>query len=327
MRVIFFGNGFEYSLSFMQALAEMSCVELVGIVSPVIGKQRRDWRRVASTLALVVPRMLLKNIPKGDAQFPILATAVKNKTGARLFWPDSVNDVKLMDRLIDLEPELVVMAGFNQILKPCVLDAMPSVINIHPSLLPDFRGPHPEFWTIAEGATESGVTLHLVDEGVDTGAIVAQESFEVEPWLTGGQLQSRAMAKGASLLERTLEEMDVSSLVGRAQSSEGTYFRKVQHEDLVVPFDASARVAFDRARAASPWTPLVAYVSLAWWSERRAGTSMVSDWPAPGLLRLEVSDALCFEDHSMGPPGTVRRVGKGVAISCDPGVVLFKTVG
>lgn len=76
--------------------------------------------------------------------------------------------------------ELVVLAGYMQLLTPAFLDRFPGrVINVHPSLLPAFPGARPIEDTVAAGATVTGVTVHLVDEGVDTGRVLAQQEVDV----------------------------------------------------------------------------------------------------------------------------------------------------
>lgn len=76
--------------------------------------------------------------------------------------------------------EVIVMANYRHILKPR-LYAVPAfgAVNVHPSLLPAFRGPEPIYWILAQGGRVAGVTVHQVDEGLDTGPIVAQQSFEI----------------------------------------------------------------------------------------------------------------------------------------------------
>ncbi len=325
MKVIFLGNGFEYSLHFMAALAGMKGVELVAIVSPVSGERRSEWRRIASSLAARLPSVVRRKLPGGDeALFPSRAVQIAHRAGARLMWPDTINDGALVDELFNLEADVVVMAGFNEILKPEIINGLPPVINIHPSLLPQFRGPHPEFWIIAEGAQESGVTLHLVDKGIDTGPILAQRRFAVEPWLTGGALQQRAMTIGADLLAATLDDLDLARAPRWPQQGPSSYFPKVDLADIMVPFNLPASLAYARARAASPWIPLNLYVPTDWWIRPAGASSAASQSAAHGLCRLNLARATPFPDHHLGPPGTVvRSEDGGMAVACNPGALHF----
>lgn len=329
MRVIFFGNGFDYSLSFLRVLVEHPDVSLVAMVSPARGGQRRHWGAMATTLAARLPEKIADGIAGDRIRFPVTALRLTQAVGAKIFWPCTVNDPGLIDELSLLFPDLIVMAGFNEILQPSLLRELSPVINVHPSLLPEFRGAHPEFWTIAQGATESGVSIHRVDAGIDTGDLVAQAPFPVEPWLTGGALQKRAMAIGGRLLADLLTDFDPQHTPRWPQSGEGSYFPRLAAEHVLVPFELPAQAVYDRARAAAPWLPLIVYVPHDWWSSPmhfRASTA-ASRWPAAAMVRLQLHGALPFPDESGGTPGTVRRTEDGgLTVACSPGVVYFSHV-
>ena len=97
--------------------------------------------------------------------------------------------------------ELVVLAGYMHILTPRVLDAFPGrVVNVHPSLLPDFPGGHAVADQLAAGVAEAGATVHVVDEGVDTGPILLQERVPVLPGDTVETLHARIQAVEHRLL-------------------------------------------------------------------------------------------------------------------------------
>ena len=86
--------------------------------------------------------------------------------------------------------ELGVCAGYMQLLTPCFLDRLPT-INVHPSLLPAFPGTHAIEDALAAGVSETGVTVHFVDEGIDTGPVILQEAVPVAPTETRERLQAR----------------------------------------------------------------------------------------------------------------------------------------
>jgi phosphoribosylglycinamide formyltransferase 1 len=104
--------------------------------------------------------------------------------------------------------ELVVLAGYMHLLTPAFLDAFPgSVVNVHPSLLPSFPGAHAVEEQLAAGVRESGATVHLVDEGVDSGPILAQERVPVLPDDTPSTLHERIKAVEHDLLPRVVGEL------------------------------------------------------------------------------------------------------------------------
>ncbi len=325
MKVIFFGNGFDYSLHFLRILVHHPNVELLSMVAPLRGGQRVHWRRLAASLAARLPGKVQRGLSDA-ARFPAAATALCQKAGARLHWPDTINDPCLVDELFYSGPDLVVMAGFNEILKKEVLSELPPIINVHPSLLPAFRGPNPEFWTVAHGAQDAGVTIHFVERGIDTGPIVAQERFVLEPWLTGGQLQARAMRHGGQMLERLLGEASPAHWPSWTQSGQSSYQHRVSLEDVVVPFELGAVDVYNRARAADPWLPLYLFVPQDWWTRGlEPGLSApASRQAAPGMVRLELRAPVAFPEHQRDQAGTVRRTeGGGISVACGQGTVFF----
>jgi phosphoribosylglycinamide formyltransferase-1 len=104
--------------------------------------------------------------------------------------------------------ELVVCAGYMHLLRPCFLAAFPGrVVNVHPALLPAFPGAHAVEDALAAGVRETGATVHLVDEGVDTGAVLRQEAVAVEPGDTVETLHARIRAVEHRLLPEVVREL------------------------------------------------------------------------------------------------------------------------
>ncbi len=111
----------------------------------------------------------------------------------------------LLDNINFFKPDLVVLAGFMRILPSEFVRALsPNLINTHPSLLPLFPGAHAVHDAITAGATETGVTIHVVDEGVDTGPHLAQRSLQILPGETPGDLHERIKVVERDLLIETV---------------------------------------------------------------------------------------------------------------------------
>jgi phosphoribosylglycinamide formyltransferase-1 len=106
---------------------------------------------------------------------------------SRAAWGD-----ELLEQIEVWSPDLVVCAGFMRILPPRVVSALsPFLINTHPALLPAFPGAHAVRDALAAGVDETGVTVHIVDEGVDTGPVIVQEAVAIEPGDTESELHER----------------------------------------------------------------------------------------------------------------------------------------
>jgi phosphoribosylglycinamide formyltransferase-1 len=111
----------------------------------------------------------------------------------------------LLSNVNYFEPDLVVLAGFMRILPPNFVNALtPNLINMHPSLLPDFPGAHAVRDALAAGATKTGATIHVVDEGVDTGPQLAQTELEILPGETEAELHERIKQVERELLVQTV---------------------------------------------------------------------------------------------------------------------------
>ena len=120
----------------------------------------------------------------------------------------SARDEAMADWLLAQGVELVVLAGYMHILTPAFLDRFPGrVINVHPSLLPAFPGAHAVEEQLAAGVTEAGVTVHIVDEGVDTGPILLQERVAVLEGDTAETLHARIKQVEHRLLPAAVEEI------------------------------------------------------------------------------------------------------------------------
>ena len=115
---------------------------------------------------------------------------------SREAWADA-----LLANIKHFEPDLVVLAGFMKILPPNFVQALsPNLINTHPSLLPEFKGAHAVRDALAAGETRTGVTIHVVDEGVDTGPHLAQAEVQIHPGETEAALHERIKVVERELL-------------------------------------------------------------------------------------------------------------------------------
>jgi phosphoribosylglycinamide formyltransferase 1 len=158
-----------------------------------------------------------------DAGLPVVAVA-SNRHGApalarakdvptEAFELDDYADRAERDRamadwLQEQGVRLVVLAGYMHLLTPAFLDRFPdAIVNVHPSLLPDFPGAHAVEDQLAAGVTESGATVHLVDEGVDSGPILAQERVPVREDDTPETLHERIKQIEHDLLPRVVGEL------------------------------------------------------------------------------------------------------------------------
>ena len=158
-----------------------------------------------------------------DAGLPVVAVASNKRDAPALarareiptsafelgdYESREARDAAMAEWLAANGAELVVLAGYMQLLTPPFLDRFrDKIVNVHPSLLPDFPGAHPVEDQLAAGVRESGATVHLVDEGVDSGPILAQERVPVLPGDTPETLHERIKSVEHRLLPEVVREL------------------------------------------------------------------------------------------------------------------------
>ena len=153
-----------------------------------------------------------------------------------------------------LAPDLILVGGFGIILKRPFLE-IPRLgcVNVHSSLLPAHRGPNPFSAAILAGDTESGVTFHVIDEGVDTGGIVRQFPFPLEPADTQFGVYGRACDVARENVVAVLDEIEGNGLNSVPQDlSGGSYDKKLTHADVEIRWDMSAAHIDRLVRASTP---------------------------------------------------------------------------
>ncbi len=179
----------------------------------------------------------------------------------RVIQPKSLKSEVVKTELKELSPDVIVIAAYGQILPKDVL-TIPNrgCINIHPSLLPRHRGPSPVANTFLEGDKVAGVTIMLLDEGLDTGPILASEEHEVYQWDTTETLTERLFREGAKLLETVLPRHLQGTIQPRAQEAEkATYSRKLKKEDGYLIWNLPAEKIWNKVRGLSPWPGTYTY--------------------------------------------------------------------
>jgi methionyl-tRNA formyltransferase len=186
-------------------------------------------------------------------QSPVKKVALEHNV--EVFQPVRLRNTDEVERLAGLKPDLILVAAFGQILPRSVLDIPRfGCLNIHPSLLPRFRGATPIPSAILAGDKETGVTIMLMDAGMDTGPIVTQIIVGIEPDDTTESLTGRLSQAGVRLLAETLPLWFDGSLKSQPQDgSKATYTAPISKEDGLVNWQMGAEEISRRFRAFYPW--------------------------------------------------------------------------
>ncbi len=180
---------------------------------------------------------------------------IADELGIPTIQPRRVRDAESMDALRRFAPDLIVVAAYGQILRPELLQLPPlGCINIHGSLLPRWRGAAPIQAAILAGDAETGITIMLIDEGIDTGDMLSKRALPITADDTADTLFDKLAPLGAELLVETLPKYLSGELKPQPQPEEGvTYAKMLKKEDGRLDFSQSAEELERCIRAFSPW--------------------------------------------------------------------------
>ena len=174
--------------------------------------------------------------------------------GLPVHQPDSVKDEAFLELLKEYQPEVIVVVAFGRILPQTVLD-LPKYgcVNVHGSLLPQYRGAAPIQRAVLDGLKETGVTTMRMDIGMDTGDMLLQAALPITEEDTTGTMFDKLAELGGRLLIDTLEGLEAGTIVPQKQDdSKATHAARILKEDEVIHWDDSAEKIFCQIRGLSP---------------------------------------------------------------------------
>ena len=175
--------------------------------------------------------------------------------GIEVFQPVKVKEPEAVQKIREKKPDLIVVAAFGQILSKEILD-IPGYgcVNIHASLLPEYRGASPIQRCIMDGKTETGVTIMQMNEGLDTGDILMKRSIGISDDETGGSLFDKLSSLGASMITEVIPLIEEGKLTPEKQDdSKSSYAGMLRKETGVIKFKNSAVELERLIRAMDPW--------------------------------------------------------------------------
>ena len=219
--------------------------------------------------------------------------------------PERAGDEQFIQQLRALQPDLIAVAAYGQILPQSILD-LPrfGCLNVHTSLLPKYRGASPIQRAVLNGDAESGVTIMKMDAGMDTGAILAQEKTPILPADNSQTLHDRLAQIGASLLTKTIPDFVAGKIQPRPQPSEGvSHASKIKKIDGQIDWTQPAVAVWNRVRGMTPWP---------------GAFTFLPSQPQPMLLKIWQAEA----GQESGAPGEILIADKtGIVVGCGSGAL------
>jgi len=199
---------------------------------------------------------------RGRKQIPSPVKKAAQGFGLPLLQPEKASGTDSCASIRALEPDLLVVVAFGQLLKRELLSIPPwGGLNIHASLLPKYRGAAPIQWAVIHDEQETGLTAMRMEEGLDTGPVLLQETVTIGPDETAGQLHDRLARVSGEVLLKTLEGMKRRQLVETAQdNARATYAPKIDRRMSRIVWDHSASAISALIRGLDPWPGAVTVV-------------------------------------------------------------------
>jgi methionyl-tRNA formyltransferase len=240
---------------------------------------------------------------RGYALTPPPVKVYAEESGMTVYQPSTLRGEEFAALLDTLSPELIVVVAYGKILPENVLRyAKHGCVNVHGSLLPEYRGAAPMQRAIIEGKKETGVTIKYMAEGVDTGDMLKIAKCEIGENDNFEVIHDRLAELGAKTLTEAIELIRCGKAERIPQDhSRATHAAKIEKEDCTIDFSKSAKEIHDLVRGLSP-------IPLAFTH-------------TPDGKLLKIVETRVTGEKSTAPAGTVISVGEDIKISCGDGVI------
>ena len=281
MRIVFMGTPDIAATCLKQLLAEG--FDVVGVYTQPDRPKGRGMKMVFSPVKEVA---IAQNIP--------------------VFQPENFRDEETVQQLAQLKPDVCAVVAYGRILPQKVLDIpTKGCVNIHASLLPQYRGSAPYQWAVLDGCRETGVTAQYMAPKMDAGDVIDVEKTPIGENETAGELLDRLAELGAGLLSRTLHRMEEGTVAGVPQEEDKVTFAPMLDKSMCpIDWNKTAQQVHNQVRGLHPWPVAIAEL---------AGT------------KFKIHETVVAEGE--GEPGTILALTKtGLLVACSEGAVEIRSL-
>ncbi|OGT46936.1 MAG: methionyl-tRNA formyltransferase [Gammaproteobacteria bacterium RIFCSPHIGHO2_12_FULL_38_11] len=237
---------------------------------------------------------------------PIKQLAQENNI--KIDQPTTLKDVAAQKTIMQLNPDIIIVVAYGMILPKTVLNIPRfGCINIHPSLLPKWRGAAPIQRAIEAGDTKTGVTIMQLNEKMDAGDILLQESITLNDHETSGTIHHVLSELGATLLLKTLNLLEETKIKPmRQNNNEATYANKIEKSEAIIHWKKSATEIHNQIRAFNPWPICTTYFQ---------------------NQSLRIFESFVLNEKQNGVPGTLVSIDKNyLHIATGNGTLGIKSI-
>lgn len=229
---------------------------------------------------------------------PVKVFAEEN--GLPILQPVKLRDEEFLDALKAWNADVFVVVAFRMLPKQVWMMPSQGTINLHGSLLPDYRGAAPIHWAVINGETETGCTTFLIDEEIDTGGMLQKHVMSIGPNETTGEVHDRMMVEGAQLLVETLNgiEQGTHTPVPQKDTESTKHAPKIHKEDMRIDWGKDAQTVHNFIRGMSPFP---------------------GAWTTIDDQTFKIFRSLLSEMTSIDPVGHISQSGKTIHVTCGDG--------
>lgn len=184
------------------------------------------------------------------------------KQGIPYYEPEDLEDKSFIDTLRNKAPDVILVATFDKIFSEELL-RLPktAVFNVHPSLLPDFRGATPITWIIMRGNNTAGVTVHVMEKRIDSGAVVCWKRIRIDPYDNDASLRRKLAHASGSCFLTLLKKIRKGALTYIPQEGGGAYYPKRTTKNAEIDWTLPAKAIFNLVRAMNPYPLAYTYAA------------------------------------------------------------------
>lgn len=225
-----------------------------------------------------------------------------------VYQPVKAREESFIETLKGMNPELIVVVAFGQILPKSILDIPKyGCVNVHASLLPRYRGAAPLNWVIINGEEKTGVTTMYMDEGLDTGDMILKSEIPLDNEITAGELHDKMMIDGAQVLKETIDLIVKDKAPREKQSDENTCYSPMMSKSLGnIDWNKPAKDIHNLVRGINPWP---------------------SAYTTYEDQTMKIWKTKVINKNSDKKPGTILNIDKeGIEVSTGEGIVQIKEI-
>jgi len=236
--------------------------------------------------------------------------AIRNNI--KYFQPENLKDQSIIDKITSINPDIIVVVAFRMIPKSIWQIPKYGTINLHASLLPNYRGSAPINWAIINNEDFTGVTTFFIDDKIDTGDILLQEKIKIDKKINAGELHDKLKVIGACTVKKTIKGILNNSLIKKKQEHDENYKTayKLDKENIKIDWNQNCHKIHNKVRGLSPFPG--------------ARTSLINN--NGNIKRVVLYESEYFtEDHNF-ENGQIIKEKDLIKITCNDGYIIIKNL-